>query len=96
MRKKNKTSKLDFNIVHDLAIAFAASRVKDYEYPDTLQRNELRQARYSNFLTDYAYVINQYEKACKISTSSSEPDEKTLNISITLFESLLKFNSNSD
>lgn len=49
MGKFSKNPKIDFNIVHDIALAFASSRMNDYKYPDNIERNELREARYSNF-----------------------------------------------
>jgi hypothetical protein len=97
MTRKLKNTKLDFNVVHDMAISFASARMNDYKYPDDIDRDELREFRYSNFLTDYAFVISQYQKAIECTPSdSSVPDGNALNISITLFDSILKLSSNSD
>lgn len=96
MSKKFKETKPDFSIVHDIAVAFASARIIDYKYPDDIDSNDLRQYRYANFLTDYAYVISQYQKAIENPTSDLASDRNTLNISVTLFDSILKLNSDLD
>ncbi len=97
MFKNSKEPKLNFHIVHDMAVAFASARMSDHKYPDNINEDELRECRYSNFLTDYAYVISQYQKAIDTpTTSSSDSKENSLNISVTIFDSLLKLSTNSD
>lgn len=97
MSRKSQKANLDFNIVHDMAVAFASARMIDYKYPNNMNRDELRESRYSNFLADYAYVITQYQKAVENpSSDSTTPTENSLNISVTLFDSILKLNANSD
>lgn len=97
MIKKTDKPKLNFNIVHDMAVAFASGRMSDYKYQHGMNPSELREARYSNFLTDYAYVISQYQKAVSSHSENPTPSsEKPLNVSITLFDSLIKLESDSN
>lgn len=96
MFKNSKDAKLNFSLVHDMAISFASARMLDYKYPENISTNELRESRYSNFLTDYAYVISQYQKAVEKMSSSSDSSESSLNISVTLFGSIIKLNGNSN
>ena len=95
MLKNPPNPKLNFNIVHDMAIAFASARMADYKYPDDIGSDELRDHRYANFLTDYAYVISQYQKAIG-APQTTDPKEKALNISVTFFDSILKISADSD
>lgn len=96
MIKKSNKPKLNFNIVHDMALAFASARMNDYKYPSNMNSNELRKSRYSNFLVDYAYVIDQYKKTLDETPSNPNANnEKPFNISVTLFDSIVKL-SNSD
>lgn len=97
MLKNSKDTKLNFNLVHDMAVSFASARMSDYKYPENIGINELRECRYSNFLTDYAYVISQYQKAVeKMSSSPSDSAESSLSISVALFDSIIKLNGNSN
>ena len=91
MFKNSKDAKLNFSLVHDMAISFASARMLDYKYPENISTNELR-----DFLTDYAYVISQYQKAVEKMSSSSDSSESSLNISVTLFDSIIKLNGNSN
>lgn len=96
MSKKSQEPKPNFRIAHEMAIAFASARMIDHKYPDDIERDELLQARYSNFLTDYAYVIGQYQTALENLSSDSTSNGNTLNISVTLFDSILKLSSDSN
>ncbi|MGC4020397.1 MAG: hypothetical protein QM793_15035 [Muricomes sp.] len=90
---KSKRIKLEVENIHRMGIAFASARMQDHKYPADIESDELIDMRYSNFLTDYAYIIAKYQKASQNDSSNiSKSIGKSLNVSLTLFDSLFKIN----
>lgn len=89
--RKSKLERITIDMIHRMGIAFASSRMQDYKYPEDIKSSELREMRYANFLTDYSYIITRYQQAAT-SKSSSIPASvgESLNVSLTLFDSIIK------